>query len=37
MTLLQAYVFFGLPVIALAMAAGLLWLSSRDERHTPAE
>lgn len=32
MTLLEVYVFFGLPLIALAMAGGALWLTSRDAR-----
>jgi hypothetical protein len=37
-TLLQAYVFFGLPLIALAIGFGALWLTRRqDQRHTPAE
>lgn len=28
MTLLEAYVFIGIPLIALAMAGGALWLTS---------
>jgi hypothetical protein len=37
MTLLQAYVLFGLPLIALAIGFGALWLTRPDQRHTPAE
>ncbi len=32
MTPLEIYVFFGLPLIALAMAGGALWLTGRDAR-----
>jgi hypothetical protein len=40
MTLLQAYVWFGLPIMALALAGGALWLTrprQNHHRHTPAE
>jgi hypothetical protein len=29
MTLLEAYVYFGIPVIAVAMGFGALWMSRR--------
>jgi hypothetical protein len=29
-TLLEAYVIFGIPLIALAMAGGALWLTRRS-------
>lgn len=38
MTLLQAYVLFGLPLIALLIGISALWLTLPDnEHHTPAE
>jgi hypothetical protein len=33
MTLLEAYVYFGIPVIAVAMGFGALWMSRRESRH----
>lgn len=36
MTLLEAYSYFGIPVIAVAMGLGALWLSRRDSRRRPA-
>jgi len=38
MTFLEAYVIFGIPLIALAMAGAALWLTDRDaKRHDAAE
>ncbi len=37
MTLLEVYVTFGLPLIALGMAAGALWLTKRDRRQLDQE
>ncbi len=34
MTLLEAYVYFGIPVIAVAMGLGALWMSRRESRHS---
>ena len=36
MTLLEGYVTFGLPLIALAMLGGLLWLNRRGLDRNPA-
>lgn len=36
MTLLQSYVTFGLPLIALALAGGAIWLT-RAKSHTAAD
>lgn len=40
MTLLEAYVIFGIPLIALAMAGGAIWLNRRSLRNltkTPSQ
>ena len=42
MTFLQAYVIFGIPLIALSIAGGALWLTGRsarrvDEQRKPSE
>jgi len=36
MTLLEAYVYFGIPVIAVAMGFGALWMSRRESRQRHA-
>ena len=36
MTTLEAYVYFGIPVIAVAMGLGALWRARRDSRRSPA-
>lgn len=36
MTVLEAYVYFGIPVIAVAMGLGALWMSRRESRRNPA-
>ena len=39
MTLLEAYVFFGLPLLALGIGAAVYFMAARapDRPHTPAE
>ena len=36
MTLLEAYAYFGIPVIAVVMGFGALWMSRRENRRRPA-
>ena len=36
MTLLEAYVYFGIPVIAVATGFGALWMSRRESRQRHA-
>jgi hypothetical protein len=36
MTILEAYVYFGIPVIAVAMGLGALWMSRRESRQNHA-
>lgn len=36
MTLLEAYVYFGIPVIAVTMGLGALWMSRRESRQRHA-
>jgi hypothetical protein len=35
MTFLEAYVYLGIPVIAVAMGLGVLWMSRRESRLSP--
>ncbi len=37
MTPLETYTYFVLPALVLAIGVGTLWLTGRDQRHTPAK